>query len=268
MLLTSIHGYAQTGPPLLWSEESESLKGYEVVDLFGFDESSLFVFRQNNRKKYPYALQKLSTDSLRSSGEQIFNFDKINGIEPKIMSILTLSRKAYFIVSTVHSKMDSLFLYAIEIKDKPGIGSKPVFLTSASIKAMDSEKELTLFKDKEKDMFMLIIPREADPTRNEKYELLVFNSILEKLTSKEIEIPYPADVLEYTDALVDSMGNAYILASRKNTTLSGLNKDRNIGRDFSLTTGRKKHFEKSRFLWVKNGLMTSEDLSIKTTTFR
>lgn len=234
MLLTSGYGYAQSGPPLVWSERSENLKGYEVSALFGFDDSSFFVFRQNKRKKYPYALQKFSTDSLISSGEHIFNFDNINGIEPRIMNILTLSQKAYFIVATVQSKSDSLFLHAIEIKEKPVVSSKPVLLTSASIKAMDTERELTVFKDTEKDMFMLIIPRETDPSKNEKYELLVFNSLLENIHSKEIEIPYPADILEYNDALVDNMGNAYILASRKNTSLSGMHKDRNIGREFSL----------------------------------
>ena len=234
MLLTSIHGYAQTGPPLIWSEQNESLKGYEVTDLFGFDDSSFFVFRQNNRKKYPYALQKFSTDSLISSGEHIFSFDKINGLEPRIMAILTLRKKAYFIVETVHNKTDSLFLHAIEIMEKPGVAPKPVLLTSASIKAMDSEKELTVFTGKEKDLFMLIIPRETDPTKNEKYELLLFNNLLEKVISKEIEIPYPANILKYTDALVDNLGNAYILASRENTSLSGMHKDRNIGRDFSL----------------------------------
>ena len=234
MLLTSLHSYSQTGPPLIWGEQSESLKGYEVSDLFGVDDNAFFVFRENHRKKYPYAIQKISTDSLKSLGDHIFNIDKINGLEPRIMTTLTLSQKVYFIVSTVQSKADSLFIYAFEIKDGPVIGSKPVLLTSASIKAMDSERDLTVFKDKEKDLFMLIIPRETDPTKNEKYELLVFNSLLEEVTSKEIEIPYPADVLEYTDALVDNSGNAYILASRKNTTLSVLNKDRNIGRDFSL----------------------------------
>ena len=232
MLLTSIHGYAQTGPPLVWSEPSESLRGYEVNDLFGVDDSSFFVFRENRRKKFPYAIQRVSTDSLITIGEHIFSFDNINGLEPKIMTIVTLNQKAYFVVATIQSKTDSLFLHAIEIKEGPVVGSKPILLTSANIKAMDSEKSLTVFK--EKDLFMLIIPRESDPLKNEKYELLVYNSLLEKVNSKEIEIPYPAEILEYNDALVDKMGNAYVLASRENTTLSGLKKDRNLGRDFSL----------------------------------
>lgn len=234
MILVSVDGYTQTGPPLIWGEPSERLKGYEVNDIFGIDDTSFFVFRENKRKKFPYALQRVSTDSLITIGEHIFSFDNINGLEPKIMTILTLNQTAFFIVATIQSKTDSLFLHAIEIRDSPVVGSKPVLLTSASIKAMDTERKLTVFKDPEKDMFMLIIPRETDPTKNEKYELLVYNSLLEKVNSKEIEIPYPADILEYNDALVDNMGNAYVLASRENTTLSGLSKDRNIGRDFSL----------------------------------
>jgi len=234
MLLISVYGFAQTGPPLIWGESNEHLKGYEVNDMFGFDENTFYVFRENRRKKHPYALQRISVDSLKTIGEHIFNVASINGLEPRITTTLTLSNKAYFIATTAQTKSDSLFLYAYEIRNDPMVGSKPVLLTTASIKAVDSEKQLTVFKDTEKDLFMLIVPRETDPTKNEKYELLVFNSLLEKINSKEIEIPYPAHILEYHDALIDKSGNAYVLASRKNTSLSALNKDRNIGRDFSL----------------------------------
>ena len=236
----SISTFGQDGPTLIWGEANTSLKGYEVSDLIGFDDDSFLIFRENSRKKYRYALQKVSTDSLEVLGERIFNLPEIEGLEPKIISVLSLNSKHYFIATT--SENDTLKVFAFEILNKPDISSAYTLLAKANVKALKIglkgssaiERELSVFKDPKNSYFTLIIPEETEPDKNEKFRLLLFNSAMEELNSKQIEIPYHAENIEYKDALVDSTGAMYLLASIANTSLTSVNKDRNIGRDYSL----------------------------------
>ncbi|NEN25766.1 hypothetical protein G3O08_19940 [Cryomorpha ignava] len=234
LLLVPFSLASQDKPNLIWGKPIESLKGYEINQVFGADDDVFYVFRQNKRKKYPYALQKISTDSLTVLGERIFSLSELKGNEPKIIQTLNIGRKLYFIATTTESAIDSVNIYAYEILDKPNIEATPTLLARVNRKALNTERDFTIFKDDGNELFTLILPQETEPQKNEKFELLLFNSLLEMVNSKIIELPYPSNVLEYTDALVDSSGAIYVLASIINPSLSALNKDRNIGRNFSL----------------------------------
>lgn len=234
LLLLPFSLAAQDKPNLIWGKPIESLKGYEINQVFGADDDVFYVFRQNRRKKYPYALQKISTDSLIVLGERIFSLIELKGNEPKIVQTLEIGKKLYFIATTTESATDSVTIYAYEILDKPNIEPKPTLLGRANGKALNKNQDFTIFKDDVNDLFTLILPQETDQQKNQKFEILLFNSLLEKIKSKNIEVPYPADIIEYTDALVDSSGAIYVLASIMNPSLTALNKDRNIGKNFSL----------------------------------
>ena len=225
---------AQDKPNLLWGTPTESLKGYEINKVFGTGDDVFYVFRKNRRKKYPYALQKISTDSLIILGERIFSLSEINGTQPRIIQTLNIGKKLYFIAVTESSASDSIHMYAYEILDKPNINPSPTLLAKVNAQAVNYKSSFTIFKDDINELFALILPQETDPQKNEKFELLLFNSLLEKVNSKHIEVPYPADIWEYTDVLVDDSGAIYVLASITNSSLSALNKDRNIGKNFSL----------------------------------
>lgn len=235
LLFVCIHAtHGQDQIPIIWGEDPESLKGYEINKIFGSGDNAVYVFRQNKRKKHPYALQKLSTDSLHTQAIQIFSVSKINDIEPSLFNPVFLNNNAFLLAATVQPKSDSVHFYAMAINPDVLTVSKPIALTSASKSALESEREIQFYTHTKKDKFMLIIPRETDLAKNEKYELLLFSDSLTPIASREIEIPYPAGAIEYNDALLDSAGNAYILASQQNANLSSLSKDRNIGRDYSL----------------------------------
>src|SRR5690606_33426303 len=166
--------------------------------------------------------------------ELIFSLSEINGTQPRIIQTLTIGKKLYFIAVTESSASDSIHMYAYEILDKPNINPSPTLLAKVNAQAVNYKSSFTIFKDDINELFALILPQETDPQKNEKFELLLFNSLLEKVNSKHIEVPYPADIWEYTDVLVDDSGAIYVLASITNSSLSALNKDRNIGKNFSL----------------------------------
>lgn len=225
---------SQDVPKLIWGKPTESLKGYEIRNVFGADDDVFYVFRENRRKKYPYAIQKISTDSLTVLGQRIFNFPKLNGSEPQIIETFHIGKKAYFIATTTSAASDSVNIYAYEILNKPDVNTSPVLLARTNVKALNEESRFTFFKDEENDLVTLIVPREADLSKNEKFDLVLFNSLLEKVKSKTIELPYPAEMLQYTDALIDSTTAVYMLTSMINPALTALNKDRNIGKNYSL----------------------------------
>lgn len=220
--------------PIIWETVNEELKGYEVHEMFGSGDSLLYVFRYNKRKKHPYAVQRLSVDSLHTLASHIFTISKINDSDIGMLSPVVLNGRPYFTTVAYQPKSDTIHLYALPMNPVYLTSGAPIRLASVEKTALESEKDPEFYSNHAGNKFMLIIPRESDSSKNEKYELLLFSDSLNVLDSREIEIPYPAGIIEYNDAVLDLNGNAYILASRKNTNLSGIQKDRNIGRDFSL----------------------------------
>lgn len=219
---------------MIWSEPNQGLKGYEVSDLFGFNDDSFFVFRENRRKKFRYAIQKFSTDSLKLLGERIFNLPEVKGETPKLISSISIGKKQYLLAYTSEDEIGNVNIFAYEILTSPNIGAVPTLLAKANKTALYTERTITAFKDEKNDLFTIIIPLETEPQKNEKFQLLLFNSDLNKINSKQIEVPYPSDIMEYTEALVDSSGSIYVLATIRNPSLTAINKDRNIGRNYSL----------------------------------
>ncbi len=219
---------------MIWSDPNQGLKGYEVNDLFGFNDDHFFVFRENRRKKFRYAIQKVSTDSLKVLGERIFNLPEVKGETPRLITSMSIGKKQYLLAYTSEKDKDEMNIFAYEILDSPNISAVPTLLAKANKFALNTERDITAFKDEKNDLFTIIIPLETEPTKNEKFQLLLFNSELNTVNSKQIEVPYPAEILEYTEALVDSTGSIYVLATILNTSLTAINKDRNIGRNYSL----------------------------------
>lgn len=234
LLLLSISLTAQDKPNLLWGQPTESLKGYNIIDVFGSSDKEFYVFRENLRKKYPYALQKISTDSLQVLGERVFSISDINGAQPTIVQSLSVGNKHYFIATTEPSASDSIHIYAYEIFDKPDIASTPILIAKTHNQSVNFRFPFNIFQDQKSELFTLILPQEIDPVKNEKFELLLFNSQMEIVKSKLIEVPYASNLWGYEDAVVVDTTAIYLLASFDNPSLNALKKDRNIGRNFSI----------------------------------
>lgn len=220
--------------PIIWGDEDESIRGFEVMSIFGQGDSAIYVLRFNKRKKYPYALQQLSADSAKTLTTHIFNTPQVHGEDLQVLSPIMLKGKPYLFAATAPAKTDSIYLFALAINPEHLTTSQPFKITSVSRKALESEKEIVFYPNEDNSAYMLIIPRESDLSKNEKYELMLFSDSMKQMESRVIEIPYPADIIEYNDAIPDAAGNAFILASRENPDLTSLHKNRNIGRDFSL----------------------------------
>lgn len=215
-------------------ELTPSPKGYELDALFGTEEASFYALRKNRRKKLPYILQKVSTDSLSVLESKTFDFPGFQGNTPLLESVFSIGRHNYLIATSHDSGTDSVYVLAYEIGDPVGISEQPVVLVKGLGRTLSRKRGYRVFKDPVNRVFSVLLPAESQPEKNEKFEIFLFDENLSLLKQKLLEVPYTSNILTYEDALVDSSGAIYVLTSLTNTSLTAVNEDRNIGKDFSL----------------------------------
>lgn len=228
-----------------------SLKGYQITEMFGNSDSFFYVLRENRRKKYSYALQKISTDSLTVLATKSFNFPEVRDVMPFLESSLSMGDKNYLIATTQNIQNDTVNIFAFELLDPLAIKPVPTLLGRGSGLSFQKKKGYRIFEDPVNKLFTLILPQESDGGKNEKFELRLFDKNLNLVNHQTLELPYPSELINYQDAVVDSAGSIYVLAGISNPTLTSVNEDRNIGKDFSLF----------KYSW-ESGILTEKSLSL------
>lgn len=124
--LMSISAFCQKADSVYIGKLQTSLKGYHITEIFGNSDAFFYTLRENRRKKFSYALQKIDADSLTILDTKTFNFPEVKGITPLLESVISIGKKNYLIASTQNHDNDTINIFAFEILDPVKI--KPVLL--------------------------------------------------------------------------------------------------------------------------------------------
>lgn len=249
--LMAISAFCQKADSVYIGKLQTSLKGYHIAEIFGNSDSFFYNLRENRRKKFGYALQKIDADSLTILDTETFNFPEVKGVSPVLESVLSIGKKNYLIASTQNANNDTVNIFGFEILDPVKIKPVPILLGRGSSLTFQRKKGYRVFKDPINNLFTLILPQESQVGKNDKFELRLFDENLNLVNYKTLELPYPSELINYQDAVVDSSGSIYVLAGISNPTLTSVNEDRNIGKDFSLF----------KYSW-ESGTLTEKSLSL------
>ncbi len=249
--LIAISAFCQKADSVYIGELQTSLKGYHMVKMFGNNNAYFYTLRENRRKKLSYAIQKIDADSLTILSTKTFNFPDVKGEAPVLESVISIGKKNYFITSTQNSENDTVNIFGFEILDPINIAAVPKLLARGSGLTFQRKNGYRVFQDPINNLFTFILPQESEVGKNEKFELRLFDENLNLIHSKSLELPYPSELINYQDAVVDSAGSIYVLTGITNPTLTSVNEDRNIGKDFSLF----------KYSW-DSGILTEKSLSL------
>lgn len=225
---------SQNDERIYWGPNIDSQRGANIIALFGTDSKSFYTLQRSRKKRDGYSIQKIDTDSLVLVKDNNFNFLERNGSIPELHSVISVIGHNYLIATNEDTGLNLLNILAYEVLEDGKVSEIPVLMASASVSALNNQDDFKIVLSKDNQSICLIIPTEETLTLNEKFELSLFDANLQVIHSKSLELPYSSSRVGIEDAIIGDSAHIYILASLRDTELESLNKDRNIGRDYSL----------------------------------
>lgn len=234
LLWIPFSGFCQVADSIFIGKLHTDYRGYEIRDMFGTSDSYFYILRENRRKEPTFLIQKISIDSLHVIDSEMFNLPEVHGKNPNLESTLSIGDKNYLLTTTHNAVNDTVNILAFEILDPLAIKPIPKLLAHGVGRILNAKKGYRVYKDTANALFTILVPSELYPNRNGKFEIRLFDKSLDLMKFKSLVVPYTSEVLGYADALVDGTSAFYLLLSVANPTLSSLNKERNIGKDYSL----------------------------------
>ncbi len=220
---------------LKWGQEIDDQKGTALIEVFGNENSDEFYALFRSRKKRDgYQLLKFDTDSMYLQDKKVFQLDDPNGGVPRLLYPISTEKNHFIIASTQDVNEDRITILAYPITSDKTIGKAPIKVATGSLKAIEAGGNFRIFVGDRGQTITAIIPTEPFGGKNEKFEVRLFDSEFQLMRAKNLEVPHSAEDLNYVDALIDSTGDVYVLASIRDLEVHEYGEGRNLAKNFSL----------------------------------
>ncbi|HKK40392.1 MAG TPA: hypothetical protein VJ949_13310 [Cryomorphaceae bacterium] len=205
-MASSIIGQDEDKLEFFVGPELEEQRGNSIWKTFGHSDDFFFCMRADRRKKGQFLIEKIGVDSLTVLKTVQFQLSEVSGKLP-VMAYPMSTKNASFLIATAEDQDGSdIFIMAYSITDDLQIKKEPLIIGIADREALISENGFLTFKSEDEKKVALFIPKERNPVRNEKFELRYFDSGLNLLEIKNIEIPYPSANVLLEDAVLTPNG--------------------------------------------------------------
>ena len=203
--------------------ELEEQKGNRIWETFGHSEEFFFCIRTDRRKKSQYIIEKIGVDSLIVEKTILFTPTEISKKVPLLAYPMSTDDASFLIATAEDPGGTDIYILAYRITENLQISEEPMVIGIADREALISENGFLIFKSDDNKKVALFIPEEKNPTRNEKFALRYFDSELNLLETKKIEIPYPAAKVLLKDAVLTPTGVFHgIISLRKESGVRAL----------------------------------------------
>ncbi|MCZ4407874.1 hypothetical protein O3Q51_03585 [Cryomorphaceae bacterium 1068] len=184
----------------------EEQKGNRIWETFGHSEEFFYCIRTDRRKKGEFIIEKIGTDSLTVVKTLSFTPSEISNRVPSLAYPISTANSSFLIATAEDPEGTDIYIMAYRISDDLQISKEPIVIGIADREALISEHGFLMFQSEDSQKVILFIPEEKNPVRNEKFALRYFDSELNLLDTKEIEIPYPSDKVLLEDAVMTPNG--------------------------------------------------------------
>lgn len=193
-------------PTFMVGPELAEQKNNRIWKTFGHSDQFFYCLRTDRRKEDLFILEKIGVDSLSVLKTSEFSLGEINTRIPVFAYPFSTDDASFIIATAEDPESKDIFILAYRIFDNLTIAIEPVVIGIANREALMSEDGFLIFRSKDKKKVALFIPEEKDQLRTEKFALRYFDSELNLLESRKIEIPYPSDEVRLEDALLTPDG--------------------------------------------------------------
>jgi hypothetical protein len=209
-------------------------KGKDLQHIFGTDSAHFFTLRYTGRKKDGIAVEKIRTDSLMWERTLNVEFPLIEGKEPLLLYPVSMTGMNCLLTTTDENLGDRVYIHAWMLNQIPELNNEPVLLGTASKRVLNAGQEFLTFSNSERDMLAVIIPTEAEPIKNMKFELSLYDSSLKLLKKKNLEIPHSSGKFYFENVLIDDTTSVHMLISLPGQKISEKDQRQNATRNYAL----------------------------------
>jgi hypothetical protein len=223
VIFCSLRAQDATIPEFFLGPELEEQKGNRIWETFGHSEEFFYCIRTDRRKKGTFIIEKIGTDSLTVEKSLSFIPSDISDRIPSLAYPISTANASFLIATAEDPGGTDIYIMAYRISDDLQISKEPIVIGIADREALISEHGFLMFQSEDSQKVILFIPEEKNPVRNEKFALRYFDSELNLLDTKKIEIPYPSDKVLLEDAVMTPSGVFHgIISLRKESEVRTL----------------------------------------------
>ncbi len=215
--------------PLLGENKDKTLQ-----HIFGTDSTHFFTLKYTGRKKDGMALEKIRTDSLLLERSLNVEFPLIGGKEPLLLYPLSMKGMNCLLTTTEENLGDKVFIHTWMLNQVPELNREPVLLGTASKRVLNAGQEFLTYTNESRDLLAVIIPTEAEPIKNMKFEISIYNSSLSLLKRKNLEIPHSSGKFYFENVIIEDTTSVYMLISLPGQKISENDQRQNATRNYAL----------------------------------
>ena len=203
------------------------------MELFGHSDSFFYTLIDTRKKRDGYLIEKINSDSLKRVDSKKIRFQEDNKFRPVLEFPMSTQTSSFLVATKEHAEHDTVEIQAYKLNEDLSL-NEPVLLGKSTQANLTNQDGFSVFSNEEKNRLILIIPQEHIDHKNEKFEVKLFDSDLNLLQNKKLEVPHSSEHLDYVDAVLDEDGTLYVLASITDQSLDNPDGRRNLAKDFSL----------------------------------
>lgn len=188
-------------------------KAMELVDLFGHGEDDFYAVYANVRRMRKLNIVRIGTDSLQALSRTEFALPDIKGMTTHYAFPFSTREKSYLIATADEADSGEVYIFAFEVLPDGIVSQTPLIIGQGRASALRIDDGFRLLKGARGGEFILLIPDEEDPGKNEDMQVRVFDDHFSLLHRGRLRLPYPAGQTSVNEAVVDSSGNIHLLIS-------------------------------------------------------
>jgi len=253
LICTPFFGLGQKASTMHWGPVMTDQKGNELLSVFGADSAYFYTLRTASKKRDGFLIEQISTDSLAVEKVVTVQFPMVDGMFPLLFDALSFGGRNYLITTAENATNNEIHILAFELNTNLMLLGSPITIGISDQAILGAGKNFMTYTDKLKRNLLVVIPKEKEAAKNEKFDVLLFDADLNFLYKKSLELPHASGLVGFEDILVDAGRGFFLLTSIVDKSLKTIHANRNMGRNYSLL----------QYTW-ENELMRERSLAIGT----
>lgn len=219
-------------------------KNATILEAIPFTDSTFLLLKQSDRGYSSVALEEFSINQLAPRNFHQVSLPEIKGMQLYFDRLVMLQGQNYLLASGEDRSDSRIYLFAFRIFSDLNVSPEPQAIGSYLSGSKKTPLRYQVYTNPEATTMLVILPLEPNPDKNEKFGLRLFDSKLNLLKSKELEVPYTSRSYRIEDVLVDGDSIVNLLASVNDLEDAAMSRGKNLGRNYTLI----------RYLWEDNVL--------------
>lgn len=241
-------GLNAQSPRVIWGEEARLDRRNNAFTFLGADEDKLYLKKDQQGNEAEWMLDAYDLDSLNQRGAKVVSVSGLGDGEAQIEEVIDTGNN-FIALYTTRQRNGERYVYLAAIDHAGNLLDLPVSAGAIPEVRNAAEINLGLAVSPDSSKVLLHYSARKNSTQAAVFSLYLFEQDLTLIHRKQLELPYPADLISIDQMLVDNAGTAYMLSgvthrkSMRQTRVFGEESKRYLLFSFNFAANKLKEFD-------------------------